>query len=67
MPDVLLGLDRLVQAVGPAAAGHDAAGVLVHDDDLALLHDILDVAFVDRIGAQQLRQRVDILGDDLIA
>ena len=33
-----LGLDRLVQAVGPAPARHHAAGELVDDDDLRLEH-----------------------------
>ena len=61
--DVFLRLDRLVQAVGPAAAGHDAAGVFVDDHHLALLHDVFDVAFVERIGAQQLGNGVDVLGD----
>ena len=36
--DVFLGFDGLVQAVGPAAAGHQAAGELVDD------HDFLDLA-----------------------
>ena len=31
--DLLLGLDRLVKTVAPAAAGHQAAGELVDDDD----------------------------------
>ena len=34
--DPLLGLDRLVQAVGPLAAGHQPAGELVDDHDLAV-------------------------------
>jgi len=45
--DALLCLDRLVESVGPAAAGHEAAGELVDDDDLALLDDVLDVALVE--------------------
>jgi hypothetical protein len=44
--DVLLGLDGLVQAVGPAASRHLAAGVLVDDDHLAVLDDVGDVALV---------------------
>ena len=44
-----LGFDGLVQAVGPAAAGHQAAGELVDDDDLAVLDDVLDVALVERM------------------
>ena len=48
-----LGLDRLVQAVGPAPARHGAAGELVDDDDLAAAHDVLDVALVERVRAQR--------------
>ncbi len=43
--DAFLGLDRLVQAVGPAAARHFAAGVFVDDDHLVVLDDVLDVLF----------------------
>ena len=42
--DVFLGFDRLVQAIGPAPAGHQAAGKLVDDDDFAVFHHVLDVA-----------------------
>ena len=47
--DVFLGFDRLVQAVGPAAAGHQAAGKLVDDDDFAVFHHVLDVALVQSV------------------
>ena len=47
--DVFLGFDRLVQSVGPAAAGHQAAGELVDDDDFAVFHHVLDVALVERV------------------
>ena len=40
----LFGFYGLMEAVGPAAAGHEAAGELVDDDDLAFLDDVLDVA-----------------------
>ena len=50
----LLGLDRLVEALAPAAAGHLAAGELVDDDDLAVLDDVVAVALVQRVGAQRL-------------
>ena len=50
----LLGLDRLVQALAPAPAGHLAAGELVDDDDLAVLDDVVPVALVERVGAQRL-------------
>ena len=42
--DVLLGLERLVQAFRKAAAGHHAAGELVDDDDLAVPDDVVLVA-----------------------
>ena len=60
--DVLLGLDRLVQAFAPATAGHEAAGVLVDDDDLVVLHDVLHVALVEAVGLEQLAQGVDDAG-----
>ena len=47
-----LRLDRLVQAVGPAAARHRAPGELVDDDDLAVLDDIVDITLVDRMRPQ---------------
>ena len=53
--DLLLGLERLVQALGIAAAGHHAAGELVDDDDLAVLDDVVDVAREQLVGAQRLR------------
>ena len=55
----LLGLDRLVQALGPAAALEDAAGELVDDLDLAVDHRVVDVALVERLGLQRLDQVVD--------
>ena len=50
----LLGLDRLVEALAPAPAGHLAAGELVDDDDLAVLDDVVAVALVQRVGAERL-------------
>ena len=48
----LLGLDRLVQALRPAPARHRAAGEFVDDHDLAVAHDVLDVALEQRVRAQ---------------
>ena len=59
--DALLGLDRLVQALAPAAALHDAAGELVDDLHLAVLDDVVDVALVERLRLERLRQVVDEL------
>ena len=40
----LLGLDRLVQALAIAAAEHDAAGELIHNEHLPILHHIIHIA-----------------------
>ena len=55
----LLGLDRLVQALGPAAAVEDAAGELVDDLDLAVDHRVVDVGLVERLGLERLDEVVD--------
>ena len=54
----LLGFDGLVQALRPAPALHDAAGELVDDLDLPLLHDVLDVALVQGLRLERLDQVV---------
>ncbi len=48
--DAFLGFDGLVQAIGPAAAGHQAAGEGVDDDDFAVLDHVVDVALVEGVG-----------------
>ena len=58
-PHALLRLDRLVQALAPAAALHDPARELVDDLDLAVLHDVVDVALVERLRLERLAQVVD--------
>ena len=63
--DAFLRFDRLVQAVGPAPARHQAAGELVDDDDLAVLHDVVLVAVEQRVRAQrrvQVMHEVDVRG-----
>lgn len=50
--DVLLGLDRLMQAIGPAAARHEAPREFVDDDDLAVLHHVVLIAVKQRMRAQ---------------
>ena len=49
-----LGLDGLVQALIVAAADHQAAGELVHDDDFAVLDHVVDVLFHDAVGLDGL-------------
>ena len=48
-----LGFDGLMEAVGPAAAGHEAAREFVDDDDFAVLDDVLDVALVKVVGLER--------------
>ena len=56
----LLGLDRLVQALAPASARHLATGELVHDDDLAVLDDVVPVALVQRV---RLERGIEVPGE----
>ena len=58
---VLLRLDRLVEALGPSPALHDATRELVDDLHLAVLDDVLLVAVVQRLRLQRLREVVDEL------
>ncbi len=44
---------RLVQAIGPAAAGQGTAGEFVDDHHFTVAHDVIDVALVDRMRAQR--------------
>ena len=52
--DAFLGFDRLVQTLRPTTARHRAAGELVDDQHFAFLHDVVHVALVQRVRAQQL-------------
>ena len=57
--DVLLGLERLVQAFRIAPALHHAAGELVDDHHLAVADDVVLVALEQGVGAQRLVHVVD--------
>ena len=48
-----------MQTVAVAAAEHEAAGELVHDDDLAVLHHVVDVPAHQAPGPDGL---VDVVG-----
>lgn len=61
--DILLRLDRLVQALAPPPAVHYAPRVRVDYVHLAALHDVFDVLFVYRVRAQQLADAVDVFGE----
>ena len=54
----LFGFNRLVQAITPASSGHQTAGELVHDDDLAVLHHIVLVTVVQVLRTQSRIQVV---------
>ena len=56
----LLGLDGLMQALVVAAADHQAAGKLIDDEHLAVLHDVINVALHDAVGLDGL---VDVVGE----
>ena len=47
-----------MQTLGPTASRHGAAGELINDDDLAVAHDVLDVAPIERMSAQRGVQMV---------
>ena len=53
-----LRLDGLMQPIGPAPAHHQATGELVDDDHLAVLHHVVLVAMVERVGAERRVQVV---------
>src|SRR5208283_4239661 len=45
-----LGFDRLVQSIRPAAAWHQTASELIHDEHFAVFHHVLDITPVERVG-----------------
>ena len=61
-----LGLDRLVQTFAPAAALEDATGELVDDVHLAVLHEVVDVALEQLLGAQRLLDLVHVVLVDVL-
>ena len=56
-----LGFHCLVQPLGPAPPRHRASGELVDDQDLPVLHDVVHVLLVQRVGPQQLVHDVELL------
>ena len=58
----LLGFYRLVEAVRPAATLHFTTGTFIDDGHLVIADDIMDVAFVETIGFEELRNAVDFPG-----
>ena len=67
--DALLGLDGLVQALRPAATGHEAPGELVDDDHLAVLDDVVAVALVEHLRLQRLLEvarQAEVVGEHVV-
>ena len=60
----LLGLDRLVETVGPPPPFERAAGELVDDLHLAALHEVVLVPLVEVLGREGLRELVDVVDRD---
>ena len=60
---LFLGLDGLMQTLAVAAAEHQTAGELVHDDDLAVLHHVVHIALHDAVGTDGL---IDVVGDGAV-
>jgi len=57
--DALFRLDRLMESVRPAAAGHRAPRELVHDDHLALFDEVMVVETIERVRLQSLFDAVE--------
>jgi len=53
----LLGFDCLVQTVGPAPSGHHATGKLIHDDDFAILDNVILISPEKECRSQGLLQK----------
>ncbi len=51
---ILLGFQRLVQAVGVATTGHDAAGELIDDEHLPVFDQVVDIQPENQVGFQRL-------------
>ena len=56
----LLGLDGLMQTLVVAAADHQTAGELIHDDDLTILDHVIDIPLHDAIGLDGL---INVMGE----
>ncbi len=63
--NAFLGLDGLVQALGPAPTLHDAAGELVDDLDLAVHDDVVLVAVEHVLGLERLLEVVGKLAGEV--
>lgn len=60
--DALLGLDGLVETIGPAATGHFAAREGIDNDNLIFLNDIFNILLIKAVGFDELGDIVNALG-----
>ena len=54
-----LGLDPLMQAIGPAPTRHQTTGELIHDHYFAVLHHVVTILEEEMVRTQCLRQLMD--------
>ena len=59
---IFLGFQGLVESFGEAPAGLGASGEFVHDDDLVVLYDVLDILFEEAVCPEELGDVVEHLG-----
>ena len=57
-PHSFLGLDRLMETVGPLPARHQSAGEFVDDHHLPLLDDVVDVSLVEMMSLERIVDQV---------
>ena len=63
--DPLLRLEGLMETVAVTPSRHDPAGKFIHDDDLSLLDEVVDIALEEGMGAEGLVdmvEEIDVLG-----
>ena len=59
--DVLLCLDGLMQTIAPAAAFHNTSGLLIHNLDLVVNHNVVNILLEHSVGLEELDDGVDTL------
>ena len=58
--DTFFGLDCLMEAIRPTAAGHEPAGEFIHNDYLTVLDHIISVTQENDMGFERLLQVMDM-------
>ena len=63
--DPLLRLEGLMETIAVTPSRHDPAGKFIHDDDLSLLDEVVDIPFEEGVGAKGLvnmMEEINVLG-----